>query len=129
MIEITVTGDTYHIRKGLKDNGFRWNRIDHTWHKREDEESLNHTLDKITPFADRELTIRIRLVKVDRYGNPLSPIVRFCLSDVARPGVSALGIFNKEISVSCVSPIRASSPTKHKTKEWKKLPRIDEGFF
>jgi hypothetical protein len=128
MIEITVTGDTYHIRKGLKDNGFRWNHINQAWHKIEDEESLDHTLDKITPFADRELTIRIRLQRMDKHGNPLSPVMRFILKDMVRPGVSALDVFKKEISVSCVSPIQSPDPINPK-KEWKKLPPIDEGFF
>ena len=129
MIEIRVTGDTYHIRKALKDNKFRWNHINQTWHKMENEESLDHTIKRLTPAANNELTIRIRLQKVDVHGNPLSPdIMKFCLKDVARPGVSVLEKFRKEISGSCVSPIQSSGPTNPK-KKWKELPTIDEGFF
>ena len=121
MIEITVTGETKLMSITLKLNGFQWKSKPQEWVKIVSEETLDHTLDSITPEIAK---IFIRLQEVDVHGNPLSPdILKFCLTDMDR-SMSVLEVFSQ----SSLSPMHPPDPINPK-KEWKKLPGVDRGFF
>ena len=131
MIRITVSGDTYDIRKRLKDNGFRWDPESITWHKTVGEASLDCDLDAIRPpqsFSIQESPqIYVILQSVDVRGNELnnSPF-KLKLKELARPGVSVLDEFSKEtVSDIHESPVQAPGPSNPE----KKPRRIDDGFY
>lgn len=88
MIRITVTGDTYPVRKLLKDNKFRWNVGVKGWQRTIPEASLNHTIEKIRPpvsWSDAPSPkITITLESVDVWGKKMhdGKVLRFKLKSV-----------------------------------------------
>ena len=115
MFEITVTGDTYPMRKALTQQKYRWNVVKRSWSKIVSEAALDKECDAIRPvqsYSDiKEPNIIIELTKVDINGNPLSPdVMRVHLRSMARPGDARISdVFKEEVSVITVPPIQASS--------------------
>ena len=50
MITVTVKGNTYPIRKVLKDNLFNYNEFDRCWYRRVTESDLNSVIDTLKPM-------------------------------------------------------------------------------
>lgn len=131
MIRITVSGDTYDIRKRLKDNHFFWDPTTKTWSRIEGEASLDSTLDKLRPMISWSDVptpqVFVTLHPVDVNGNLLSDrSFKLKLEALERSGVSVLEEYRKVVSNSHVSPIEAPGPSKPK----KEKPRgIDSAFF
>lgn len=71
MIEIRVTGDTYHYRNHLKDQRYKWNGLKKYWWKIVGEASLNHTMDELRPKLV-PWRIDVELRQVDVHGNPFT---------------------------------------------------------
>ena len=122
MIRITVSGDTYDIRKLLKEIRFRWDPVLKTWSKIVAEGSLDKTLDAIRPQGtwseEHSPQITVTLHSVDVQGNELnnSPF-KLKLMELARPEVSVLVEFRKELSDIHGSPIQEPSGPSNPKKE------------
>jgi len=133
MIQITVTGETYQLRKTLKDNHFRWNAVLKAWQKVVGEASLDYQCEQLRPMRSLSDTpepkIILELQKVDINGNPLSPsVTKVHLRSMARSGETISEIFNMENTVITVPPIQFSLDPINSSKETKKKS-IDRGFF
>jgi hypothetical protein len=134
MIQITVTGDTFQLRKRLTENHYRWNAVTKSWQKTIGEASLDYQCEQLRPMRSLSDTpeprIILELQQVDINGNPLSPnVTKVHLRSMARSGETISEIFNRENnSVITVPPIQLSpSPINPKKQEIKKNKM--EGFF
>jgi hypothetical protein len=130
MIQITVTGDTYSMRKTLQFNKFRWNAAIKAWQKTIGEASLDYQCEQLRPMRSLSDTpeprIILELQQVDINGNPLSPnVTKVHLRSMARPGETISEIFNRENSVITIPPYRSPDPIEPKQETKTKLG----GFF
>lgn len=122
MIRITVSGNTYDIRKLFNDQKFQWDSLSKTWSKIVAEGSLDKTLDAIRPpgtWSDQQgPQITVTLHSVDVQGNELnnSPF-KLKLMELARSGVSVLEEFRKELSGIHGSPIQEPPGPSNPKKE------------
>lgn len=125
MIQITVTGETFQLRKSLKASKFRWNAVMKAWQKVVGEASLDYQCEQLRPMRslsdNPEPKIILELRQVDINGNPLSPnITKVHLGSMARSGETISEIFNRENnSVITIPPYRSLDPINPK-KETKK---------
>jgi len=132
MIEINVTGDTYSLRKGLKENGFYWVQEQKCWRKIVTEATLNNTLEAIRPpvsWSEKpfpRLAVTLKYVSLD--GRMMSDkVLRIFLKPVGeRGGVDFLGLFQKEMSEFKLSP---TAPSPSDTEEDEGQSKIDDEFF
>ena len=131
MIEISVTGDTYDIRKRLKEQGFGWMSRSKTWVKSIAEASLNKTLEAIRPprswSEHPSPKINVMLKSVDINGNELrTEVLRINLKPVSeREGVDFLELFSRTV---CGVQVITMSPSPLNTEK-KKVENVDEAFF
>lgn len=119
MIRITVTGDSYQVRKQLKDNKFRWNVGVKGWQKTIGEASLNHTLEKIRPPASwsdaPSPKMTITLASVDISGKKMRDgELRLRLNPVGeRAGIDVFEKFLEEVcNVHVVTYNKNTCPAK-----------------
>ena len=129
MIQITVTGETYSMRKRLIELRYRWNTVLKAWQKVVGEASLDYQCEQLRPMRSLSDTpepkIILELRQVDINGNPLSPsVTKVHLGSMARSGETISEIFNRENTVITVPPIQFS-PDPINSKKKDKL----EGFF
>lgn len=108
MIQITVTGDTYPVRRMLKNNHFGWDGK--TWRKTVAEADLNRTLESIRPpvsWSDEPSPkVTITLGYVGIHGNQINEgkDMRINLMPVgARGGVDFLSLFLDETGVQIIT--------------------------
>lgn len=131
MIKITVTGQTFDIRKSLNDAKFFWNPEKKRWSKRVSEAALNATLESIRPpySLTKQLKVVVTLTSVDINNNRMREgEMRIKLKPVGeREGTDFLELFQDEVCGVQLSPINcAPSPL---ISEKKKERKIDEYFF
>lgn len=138
MIRITVTGDTYPIRKVLKEHKFQYNHPGRNWYRAVRETDLNRVIGAITPeyhYGYDSPEINVKLESVDKNGNlNREGVMRITLtSEGAKAGVDYYKLFERkvcnQIITNDLNESPASSDSGTKEKKWKELPKIDEGFF
>ncbi|MHA1136547.1 MAG: hypothetical protein ACTSSE_08675 [Candidatus Thorarchaeota archaeon] len=132
MIRITVTGDTYPIRKRLKDGHFKWAKDFKAWYRVVGEGSLNATLEALRPmrsWVDQSYPVvvcKLEAIGVD--GKKMSD--KSCAIKL-RPegelgGTNFLELFQKEVDVRLspndCSPSTPDSEKKEKKYDW-------DGFY
>lgn len=128
MINITVTGDTYAIRRSLKDAQFMWEPKDKAWSKVVGEAMLDTTLESIRPphSLTKQPKVVVTLTSVDVNGDRMREgEMRVSLQPAGeRALVDFLTLFQAEVCDVKLSPIKneASVPLK-------KRPTLDDGFF
>ena len=134
MIKITVTGDTYSIRRVLKANQFIWDATPKRWHKTVTEASLNRTLEAIRPLVswsdEPSPKITVTLHSVDAYGNEMHDgrFLRFKLKSAGdREGTNFFKKFLEEVSgFQVVTTTETTLPANAGMKE---KGNVDEAFF
>lgn len=132
MIEVSVTGQTYELRKGLKDQGFHWVPKEKCWRKLITEATLNNVMEAIRPpvswsnHPDPRLAVTLKYVTLD--GRMLSDkVLRINLKPVGdRAGTDFLSLFQKEVCAFKLSPC---SPAPPDTDEDECQRKVDDEFF
>lgn len=101
MIGISVTGDSYAIRRSLKDAQFRWNPKDKAWSKVVSEAMLDTTLESIRPpySLTKQPKVVVTLTSVDINSNRMREgEMRINLQPIGeRAGVDFLTKFQAEV--------------------------------
>lgn len=133
MINIIITGNTYPIRRLLKQSGFQWNPDKKHWLNRITEAKLNGTLEAIRPppsWSEKESPrIKASLTSVDINGNELRKEV--LVIDIKPEGekieADYFELFNRVVhSGQIITKTASVSPSSEEIERKKKAL---EGFF
>ena len=106
MIELLVTGQTYHNRDRLKRMGYRWDPIRKGWSKLVAEASLNSTIEYLRP-ENVPWDMRVTLRGCDVHGKSLYPetlTIKLAMQDAEREPVDYGELFCQTITTSFVRP-------------------------
>lgn len=138
MINIEASGNTYAIRRVLKELKFRWNSVSKTWWKIVPEASLNATLNQLrSQFSYSDIpnpNVIIHLSQVSVRGIPLNDKVMGIKlrPEGARAETDFLSLFNTgELSKGHIvtSNNQSAPPDSAKSIELERKQKSMEGFY
>lgn len=135
MIRITVTGDTFRIRKRLKDNGFGWRPRSKEWVKTVAEGSLNSILEALRPMrswsSNPTPVIVVSLIQVDINGDRMNKKV---LGIKLRPegertGTDFLEQFKNDVQIVTAIPVPPDSEQEIEEDDEENGGNVDDSFY